>query len=200
MKDIIFLDQSLIFFGLYVIFIALLYMGQDKKKILICNFFACSFAGIYLLYAGGLAGVVACAAAALGSLFQLSVDRFAVGQPQIRFMVIKCFGCILFALIGILAVYNHVSDLYLVVAIISCRCSEMVKNQEHLRMGYLFAEVLWLHYAIVNGLVLFATIHAAMAFFGMSVMIWQHYKTNISAALRKMRKLELLTKTRSDLV
>ena len=174
-EDITF-GPTIIFFGLYVFFMALLYCGKDKTKILVLNVLTCGFGGIYLFSMDSMAGVVACAAAALGSLCQILLERYCADMASFKLLLAKTIGCVVFATIGILAVYNHISDLYLVVAIVSCRASEMLKKQEHVRIGYMFAEVLWLHYAIVNGLVLFAAVHTIMTGFGLFILLSPDFK------------------------
>jgi len=175
-------DTSLIFFTIYVISITALYLNKNKTQILLLNVFACTFAGIYLYINGGLAGVIACTAAALGSIFQLTVERYFSHIPRSKYLLVKAVGCTVFATIGILAVYKSFSDLYLVVAIVSCRSSEMLRRHDHLRMGYLFAELLWLLYAIDNSLILFAIVHFMMSLMGTTVLLRDHLKKPATAA------------------
>tara|TARA_B100001989_G_C24550075_1_gene473811 strand:- start:486 stop:1124 length:639 start_codon:yes stop_codon:yes gene_type:complete len=172
-------DFSSVFFVIYLVSIIALYMNKRKEQILMLNVSACFFAGIYLYMNGGDAGVIACAAAASGSLFQLCAERYFTKFPKMELLLIKAIGCSVFATIGILAVYKSVSDLFLVIAIVSCRSSEMLKRQDLLRLGYLFAEVLWMHYAIDNGFALFAGVHLAMTVFGLFILLRDYGKEGI---------------------
>lgn len=179
-------DYSYVFFVIYLISIIALYMNKRKEQILMLNVSACVFAGIYLFMNDGQAGVVACAAAASGSLFQLCAERYLTNFPKMKLLLIKAVGCTVFATIGIIAVYESFSDLYLVVAIVLCRSSEMLRRQDHLRMGYLVAEALWLLYAVDIGLVSFAAVHASMTILGLFILLRDYGKDNIAETLAEI--------------
>ncbi|MGH1375664.1 MAG: hypothetical protein ACRBCK_04865 [Alphaproteobacteria bacterium] len=162
------------FFGLYIIAIILLYLSTSKTRTLTMNVIACSTCGVYIYLTGSHAGVIACIAAALGSLFQLYAQRYLHSLSTKRLLFIKSVGCILFTVIGIWAVYQSPSDYYLVVAIIACRGGEILPREHQVKLGYVFAEVLWMHYAADRLLIPLYSVHLCMTILGLIVII-RHY-------------------------
>ena len=162
------------FFTAYIISITFLYLSKSKTHILILNFLACSFCGVYLFITGGHAGVIACIAAASASLYQLYTMKHLLHLNQNRVLVYKFLGSSIFALIGILAVYQSISDLYLVVAIVLCRGGEVCSKQHQMKIGYTFAEALWMLYAADNNIIPLYVVHLIMTILGV-FMILRHY-------------------------
>ena len=144
--------MSTFFFATYLVFIILLYLVTSKTKVLIFNALCCSFCAMYLFTIGGYAGVVACSAAAMGSIYQLLIYKKIRGEKRVkRAMLYKLVGSVAFTVIGIFAVYNAPSDILLIFAIASCRGIEMSDNHRYIKLGYMVAESLWFLYAANNG-------------------------------------------------
>ncbi|MGH1378149.1 MAG: hypothetical protein ACRBB3_04940 [Alphaproteobacteria bacterium] len=162
------------FFTAYVISVTFLYLSNSKTMILALNFWACFFCGIYLVLTGGYAGVIACIAAGSASLYQLYTINYLSHISKRRVVLYKFLGSSIFALIGILAVYQNLSDLYLVIAIVLCRGGEMCPNQHQMKIGYTFAEALWMLYAADNDLIPLYIVHLIMTILGI-FMLMRHY-------------------------
>jgi hypothetical protein len=157
-----------IFFTIYVVFIAGVYLSNSKKNALILNTLCCLSCSIYLFTVGGYSGVVACFAAAGGSLYQLYMYQ-TVGAENItkKIMLYKLLGSTLFASIGIYFLYENTSSLFLITAIIACRGSEMLNKTRYIKVGYLFAESMWFVYAAHNGFLGMYFVHLTMILIGL---------------------------------
>lgn len=172
-------DQlAVTFFILYALFIAGVYVSRSKAQALSFNALCCLSCSVYLYLMGGYAGVVACIAAALGSLYQLYVLKsLTVLSNQKQLLLYKSIGCVLFTIVGVSAVYQSPADLLLVVAIVSCRGSEMLESNHAIKLGYLLAEALWFLYAAYNQLLGMYTIHFVMICLGLfTIYIYPHIK------------------------
>lgn len=159
-----------VFFVVYVLCIAGVYISKSKKEALWMNAACCTACAVYLFIEGGHAGVVACIAAAAGSLFQLYMSKNQNGSESLKVGLYKISGTTLFTVIGISMIYQSPSDLVLIVAIASCRGAEMLKEARHIKLGYLFAESLWFIYAANNGLMGMYAVHAVMLIIGLTAM------------------------------
>lgn len=144
--------MSTFLFAVYLVFIIFLYLVTSKTKVLIFNALCCSFCALYLLTIGGYGGVVACAVAASGSIYQLLIYKL-VSQKTVlkKAMVYKFIGSVLCTVLGVYFVYNSPSDFLLIFAIASCRGVEMSDNPRYIKLGYMIAESLWFLYAANNG-------------------------------------------------
>lgn len=173
--------MSTVFFTLYIVFIAGVYLSKSKYHALLCNALCCLSCSVYLYYMEGYAGIVACLAAAFGSLYQLYICRKVnVADQQGRVMLYKCIGSILFTFVGIVAVYQTPADLLLVVAIISSRGSEMLNTDRHVKLGYLLAESMWFVYAANNELLGMYIVHVVMICLGIfTLYIWPKLQGSI---------------------
>lgn len=159
-----------LFFGFYIVFIAGVYLCSSKRAALILNTLCCSSCAIYLYTVDGYAGVIACIAAASGSLYQLYLYNGTRQEITRKTLLYKLVGSTCFAIIGILAIYQTPSDLLLAFAIIICRGSEMFDNARFVKLGYVFAEALWFVYAADHGFVGMYTIHLCMASTGLYIL------------------------------
>ena len=159
-----------VFFGVYILCIAGVYISKSKKEALWLNALCCSACAVYLFLEGGHAGVVACIAAALGALFQLYMSQKQGDTASLKADLYKLAGSTLFTIIGISMIYQSPSDLVLIFAIAICRGSEMLKDARHVKLGYLFAEALWFIYAADNGLMGMYFVHAVMVTIGLTTM------------------------------
>lgn len=169
---------STVFFVLYAIFIAIVFLSKAKKQALLFNTLACIACAGYLQIETGYAGTVACIACTLGSIFQLYVMLYLNHVNPARLMRIKLAGCAIFTAIGVAAVYQGPSDIYLIFAIIACRGGEILPKDHQVKLGYTCAEALWLLYAVDKGfLPLFGT-HLAMTMLG-TVVLFRHYANTI---------------------
>ncbi len=181
---------STVFFALYAVFIAIVFLSKSKKQALSFNTLACIACAVYLQIETGYAGTVACIACALGSMFQLYVMQYLQHMNPAKLMRIKLGGCAVFAAVGIAAVYQGPSDLYLIIAIIACRGGEILPKDHQVKLGYTFAEALWLLYAVDKGfLPLFGT-HLAMTTLG-TIVLFHHYAKTIEEWKEALR-MEIL--------
>jgi hypothetical protein len=163
--------MGLVFFIVYVAFIAGVYVSKSKVQALYCNTLCCLSCSIYLFMMGGYAGVIACIAAASGSLYQLYATKtFTAEYNQKRVLLYKCVGSVIFTLVGIIAVYQSPADLLLVAAIISCRGSEMLDSNHKVKLGYLLAEAMWFIYAANNNLLEMYIVHCIMICLGLFML------------------------------
>lgn len=160
--------MSIVFFIFYIVFITGVYISKSKLQSLSCNALCCLSCAVYLFIMGGYAGVIACIAAASGSLYQLYLSKnISTASQQKKALFYKFIGSIIFTIVGIMAVYQTPADLFLVVAIISCRGSEMLDCNHKIKLGYLLAEAMWFVYAANNALLGMYAVHCVMICLGL---------------------------------
>lgn len=160
-----------VFFIFYVLFITGVYVSKSKFQALACNVLCCLSCAVYLYMVDGHAGVIACIAAASGSLYQIYASRnITGGGDDKKALLYKSIGSIAFTVIGIAAVYQTPSDLLLVLAIVSCRGSEMLDCNRQIKLGYLLAEAMWFVYAAYNDLFEMYAVHCVMICLGLFTM------------------------------
>ena len=165
----------------------MLYLVTTKTRVLIFNALCCSFCALYLFTLEGYAGVVACSAAALGSLYQLLIHKKIRSENGMKYaMLYKFIGSIVFTIIGVFAVYNTPSDTLLIFAIVCCRGVEMLDNNRIIKLGYMVAESLWFLYAAYNGYVGIYIVSFSVVCLGLVLMyLTPQIKGNLSFSLRK---------------
>ncbi len=180
---------STLCFLIYLFSIAALYLSKTKTHALLLNISSCSFCGVYLYLEGGYAGVIACIAAASGSAFQLYAMYYLSNFNERKLLLLKCAGSSLFACIGILSIYKTISDFYLALAIIACRGGETLNKPHHVKLSYIFAEVLWMIYAADHGITPLFITHGCMTILGLYVLF--KYYLEEDDDIRRMLRLPL---------